>query len=78
MTEHRLTAIHRCFFVPLNKQIGNISISRLRWGDRGGAVGSGTVLQVGRSRVPFSMVSLGFSIDIILPAAIWPWGRLNL
>jgi len=33
-----------------------------------------TALQVGRSRVRFSMVSLEFFIDIILPAALCPWG----
>jgi hypothetical protein len=42
-------------------------------GVRGGAVGLGTLLQAGRSRVQFPMVSLEFFIDIILPAALWPW-----
>jgi len=40
-------------------------------GARGGAVGWGTALQVGRSRVLFPMASLEFFIDIILPAALW-------
>jgi len=31
-------------------------------------------VQVGRSRVPFPMVSMEFFIDIILLAAVWPWG----
>jgi hypothetical protein len=47
-------------------------------GARGGAVGWDTALQTGRSRVRFAMVSLEFFIDIILPAAQWPWGWLSL
>jgi hypothetical protein len=31
------------------------------------------LLRPGRSRVRFPMVSLEFFIDIILPAALWPW-----
>jgi hypothetical protein len=40
----------------------------------GGAVGSGTALQAGRSRVRFPMVSMDCFIGTILPAALWPWG----
>jgi len=38
----------------------------------------GTALRAGRSWVQFPMVSLDFFIDIILPAALRPWGRLSL
>ena len=47
-------------------------------GPRADTVGWGTALQAGRSRVRFPLVSLKFFIDIILPAAQWPWVRLSL
>ena len=43
-------------------------------GARGGAVGGGTALQAGRSRVPFPIVPLEFFIDITLPTTLWFWG----
>jgi hypothetical protein len=36
------------------------------------------VLQAGRSRVRFPIMSLEFFIDIILPVPLWPWGRHSL
>jgi len=47
-------------------------------GARGGAFGSGTALRAGRSLVRNPIMSLEFIIDIILPAALWPWDRLSL
>jgi hypothetical protein len=38
----------------------------------------GTMLLAGRSRVRFPIRLLDFSIDVILPAALWPWGPLSL
>jgi hypothetical protein len=46
---------------------------------RGSVVGSGAMLQGGRSRVQVPKRSLDFfSIDLILLAALWPWSRLSL
>jgi hypothetical protein len=47
-------------------------------GSRCSVVGWDTLLQAGRSRFIFQMRSLNFLIDLILPVAIWLWGRLSL
>ena len=60
------------------KKASTFSLFTQKLGDRGGAVGWGTALQVRRSWVRFPMVPLEFFIDIILPAALWLWGRLSL
>jgi hypothetical protein len=58
--------------VPCNKQEWNYErLSRVS------TVGSGNVLQAGRSRVRFPMVSLEVLINIILRSRYWPWGRLS-
>jgi hypothetical protein len=36
------------------------------------------MLQDGRLGAQFPMRSLDFSIDLILPTTLWPWGRLRL
>ena len=58
--------------------IKNMSSYLTENGARGGAVGWGTATQTRRSRVRFATVSLEFFIDIIPPAALWPWGWLSL
>jgi hypothetical protein len=65
--------------VPLHSiQNHMIPVHKFIQAVRGGAVGWGTVLQAGRSRVRFQMVALEFFIDIILSVALRPWGWLRL
>jgi len=70
LEEHPLSPVRHCLF--------SIFAATLHIEARGGAVGWGTALQAGRSRVRFPMVSLDSFIDIILQAALWPWGWLSL
>jgi hypothetical protein len=68
-------------FIPTTCEIAIVCIIQLSTElarVHGGAVGWGTILQVGMSWVRFKMRSLDFSIDLILPATLYPWGRLNL
>jgi len=69
-THHRLSYAEELIYLVEYKQ-------NTRHAD-GGAVGLGTELQAGRSRVRFPMLSVEFFIVIILPAALWSWGRLSL
>ena len=62
----------------LSPSLAGWPASKTSIGAPGGAVGRGTALQAGRSLVRFPMLSLEFFIAIILPAALWPWGRLSL
>jgi hypothetical protein len=49
-----------------------------RTGVCGSVVGWGTMLRTVRSRVWFPIKSFFFSIELILSAALWPWGRLSI
>jgi hypothetical protein len=59
-------------------QVLHLSCNMYFIGACSSVVGWGTTLQAGRSRVRFLVKSLDFSINLILPAALWPWGWLSL
>jgi hypothetical protein len=58
--------------------VSQFQVCLLAFGARGSVVGWGTMLQARRSQVRFLTRSSDFSIDLILPAALWPWGQLCL
>jgi hypothetical protein len=64
--------------ILVHHQTANATYSSSITDAHGGGVGRSTAIQDGRSRVPFPMVSLESFINLMLPASLWPCGRLSL
>jgi len=60
------------------KYLGKYTIFITLHGLRGAAFGRGTALQAGRTRFRLPMRPLKWVIDLLVPVALWPWGRLRL
>jgi hypothetical protein len=74
------SATHMCHanYMFILCTVGNQFASQAtNHGARGGAVGRGTALQAGMSRVRFPIESLEFFSDLILPVVLWPLDRLS-
>jgi hypothetical protein len=74
---HSFLFLHRCQMVKTEQWIK--FCIHTNWWAHGSVVGWGTMLKAGRSWVRFPMRSLDcFSIDLMLPAVLWPWGWPSL
>ena len=61
----------RCLYIPVEIAAPILKVAR------GGSVVWGTAVQLEKSWVRFPTDSLEFFTDIILPATLWSWNRLN-
>ena len=73
----RMIATRRSKRNRLLSTLWSINLDYVILGVCGGALW-GIALQAGRSWVRFPIVSFKFFSDIILLAALWPWGSLSL